>query len=107
MAKKNQVVYTKHQRERDIELKKYHCSDCNKSFRDITTLDNHLAGLKHNPRATKFYICVCCNYTTKLHGNLRIHHKSKKHIEAEALMTANDSMEELKNVAIKLFTENN
>ena len=65
------------------------------SFRDLTTLTRHLAGFAHNPRAPKVYTCVCCNYSTLVPVNLRIHYTSKKHKQIEADTTLNKAMDEL------------
>ena len=70
----------KRQRQRDIASKKYYCSECDKAFRDKTTLDIHLNGLKHHPERKKIYKCEQCNFSSKIKTNYNIHLNSRKHI---------------------------
>ena len=77
-----QTIATKNQRARDIENKKYYCADCERTFRDKTTLKAHMNSMKHNPDRYAKYTCGICNYTTKFKGSLNTHNKTKKHMNA-------------------------
>jgi hypothetical protein len=73
-------------RQTDIDAKKYHCFDCDKSFRDKYSLTKHLNGLKHHPERKVVHECKICNYVTKHKNCINQHNQSQKHKNAtEAL----------------------
>ena len=72
---------TKLNRARDIELKKYHCADCNKSFKDSYDLTRHLNGMIHNKERYVKYECYHCNFSSRIKTAYAKHLTSKKHIK--------------------------
>ena len=61
-----------------IKNKRFHCSDCNISYRDNYTLTAHMNSLKHNPERKVSYYCSKCDYRTKFKGSIHQHFLTKK-----------------------------
>ena len=77
--------YVARKRIQDIEAKKYYCIECDKAFRDVTTLRKHLNTRRHVPvervRAIpRMNTCECCNYSTRLKQNYNRHMRSSRHL---------------------------
>ena len=72
---------TKIQRIKNINAKKFYCSDCDKVFKDSFDLKNHLAKTKkHNPEKYIIYKCECCNFKSRFKPVYKKHLESRKHI---------------------------
>lgn len=72
---------TKIQRIKNINAKKFYCSDCDKVFKDSFDLKNHLTKTKkHNLHLYKNYKCDTCNFSTKIKKAYNNHLQCKKHI---------------------------
>lgn len=71
--------YKKTKRTRDIEAKKYHCQNCNLSFRDSTRLNRHFSSYRHNPNRYVKYDCDICDYHTTKKNEYSRHLQTKKH----------------------------
>ena len=70
---------TKQQRMFNIACRTYYCEECEKAFRDITTLNTHLNSYKHNPGRYTTYDCEICNFHTKIKTAMNKHIKTQKH----------------------------
>ena len=72
----NQAYWAK-----NIENKVYHCTSCDKSYRDQYTYNRHLRSMKHNPDRYKTYRCETCNYSSKIKTAYNVHMQCRKHIK--------------------------
>lgn len=64
----------------NIENKKYHCSTCDKSYRDKAQLSRHYRGKKHNG-TYKIYKCPYnnCDFVSVAQIHLNSHINGRKH----------------------------
>ncbi len=75
----------------NIENKIFHCTPCNKSFRDKTSLTIHLRHKKHRPESYVKYSCDLCLFTTKNKSIYKKHTQTKKHIRRISHVSANEN----------------
>lgn len=75
-----QQIYFKNLYISNIESKKYHCSTCDKSYRDKAQLNRHYRGKKHNG-TYKVYKCPYnnCDFISVAQIHLNNHINSQKH----------------------------
>lgn len=67
---------------RNIESKRFYCTDCDHPFSSSYDLRRHLTSTKHVPREREpvTYRCDICNYITHRHSNIVKHYDSRRHM---------------------------
>ena len=70
---------------RNLEVKKFTCTMCDKPFRDPYTLKKHMQSIKHNPRvrAVESFNCALCGLDTSNKYNYKAHLETTKHKKRE------------------------
>lgn len=78
--KTKQQNYYKELYKLNVINKKYHCNECNKSYRDKAQLKRHIGGKLHNKRY-KVYKCpyLDCPFIGIAPSHLNKHVNSRKH----------------------------